>query len=176
MKLCPHCSASLEDDTVRCSACGKWVIRGETGGGTRPRRRKSNLRLWVLVGLAALAMALWAMPEARIDPRELLDREPSRARVFHMVRKDLEKLAELEGRYFREHGEYSGSPAALGFSPSQQVTISIIATPGGWSGAATFQGYPRTEGCAVYVGSAAPPRAPVRPRNPGVIRCTAPAG
>jgi len=171
MKLCPHCSASLEDDTVRCTKCGKWIL--EKRDVVKGKKKSGNrARLLVLGGLAVGAWALWITPETTWSPRDLLDPEPSRAKVFSMMRSDLERLWQQEEEYFRIRGEYSGKPEDLGFSPSEGVTVAIIAMPTGWSGATTYRDYPRDVGCAVYVGSANPPHTPLRPQTRGTIDCT----
>ena len=101
-----------------------------------------------------------------------LEMEPSRARALRIMRSDLQRLQDLEEAYFRNPGEYSGSPMAMAFQASEGVTVSIIASPNGWSGAATHGGYGGNVGCAVYVGSAGPPRLPLSPEEPGVVSCT----
>ena len=126
----------------------------------------------MLGAVAVLAYAVWAMPESRINPKELLDLKPSRSSVFRSMASDLERLLTLQEAHFRDHGEYSGNPEDLGFDSSEGVSVSIIATPDGWSGAATYLEFSREEGCAVYVGSASPPRTPLIPGEPGIVECT----
>jgi ribosomal protein L40E len=121
MKSCPHCSASLEEDAVRCRRCGKWVV------GERDQRRpnkkagRTRKRLLILGAMVLLAWALWGIPES---------------------------------------------------TASDGVNLSLIATPTGWSASATHEEHPPEEGCAVYGGSASPPRSPISPAEPGVIECT----
>jgi uncharacterized membrane protein YvbJ len=78
MKLCPHCSSSLEDDAVKCRRCGKWVVEKRK----RPRVKKKKVgfrkRLIIFGAVGILAWAVWNMAEGYRDPRELLDLVPSR--------------------------------------------------------------------------------------------------
>jgi hypothetical protein len=171
MKLCPHCSSQLEDNAVRCGRCGKWVV--EKRQSNEKKRTGSNpVRLLVLGAVAVLAYAVWALPESRINPKEILDLKPSRGAVFRSLASDLERLVALQEEHFRDHGEYSGTPEDLGFDASEGVTVSIIATPNGWSGAATYLDFSMEEGCAVYVGLASPPHKPISPRLHGIVECT----
>lgn len=135
-------------------------------------KKASLKRIVLFLAVGALAWVVWIMPEGFPDPALILSPEPSRAVVLISMRSDLEHLKTLEDAYFRDHGEYSGKPEELGFNPSQNVTISIIATPSGWSGAATYQEFPRDFGCAVFEGSGHPPPTPVKPSNPGQIECS----
>jgi len=181
MKLCPHCSASLEDDTVQCSACGKWVISQPHGGGSGRRRRKGRkggrgVRWVVLLAGAAAAWALWALPSGRVDPGKLLDLSREPADRLETLRAHMERLAVLEEEYFRLHGEYSGSAGALGFAEADGIHVSIIATPTGWSGTATHEDLPEDQGCAIHVGTVGAPSRPIRPGAPGAVFCTGGSG
>jgi len=87
MKSCPHCSASLEEDAVRCRRCGKWVV------GERDQRRpnkkagRTRKRLLILGAMVLLAWALWGIPESTALPNTgKLLREPRRSRV-HSIRR-----------------------------------------------------------------------------------------
>jgi hypothetical protein len=172
MKLCPHCSASLEENTVKCRRCGKWVVPVREVGVTRKRRRGNRKRLVVLGGLALFAWAVWAMPEGTLSTRESLELNPDRQTALGIMRNDLETLAATQESYFRTYQAYSGSRSALGFSASDGVAISIIATPTGWSATATHEDHPSAVGCAIYGGSASPPPSPIIPPEPWITACT----
>lgn len=178
MKLCPHCNAFLEENAARCSRCGKWVIGGghreAEGRKTRKKGGSGRSRLLLLLGLVLVAWVVWRLPEAPIDPRELLESKPNQRTAIQAIRSDLIRLLASQEEYFRTHGEYSGAPGAMGFTASEGVGVSIIATPTGWSGTATHEDFPPEFGCAVFEGSARPPRSPVSPVVPGVIECTTP--
>jgi len=172
MKLCPHCSSSLEDDAVKCRRCGKWVVEKRARPPAKKNKGSFRKRLIILGALGILAWAVWNMPEGYRDPRELLDLKPSRETVLQTLRSDLEELVRLEGEFYRTEGSYSGTPSALGFTASEGVNLSLIATPTGWSGAATHEDHPPEAGCAVFGGSGRPPQAPIRPTEPEVVECT----
>ena len=184
MKACPHCSATLEDDAVRCGNCGKWVIPGRGRTRSRQGRTRDRTRLLLLVGLILLAWVIWALPEGVLSPGGVMgpggevgpgggpSPASSPSSALATLRSDLERLRESEEAYFEAHGEYSGNPGDLGFTSSDEVTVSIIATPEGWSGAATSEALGPERGCAVFVGGIHPPQTPVTPSEPGEIVCT----
>ena len=168
MKSCPYCSGELEDDAVKCHHCGEWVIKGrvrQKKGGKKGRGPKRLLLFFFLLFTAWGAYAVLSSPG---DPVGFL----SRLSPQEMVRSELETLVKLEEEYFREHGAYSGNLLALGFSPAPEVAVSVTATPTGWSATATHERRPRTEGCAVYMGTARPPQGPTSPPQPGIVDCT----
>ncbi|NNM04789.1 MAG: hypothetical protein HKO65_06760 [Gemmatimonadetes bacterium] len=172
MKLCPHCSASLEEDTVKCKRCGRWTV--PVRDTATPKRGKGSnwRRLAVLGVLAIAAAAVWAMPDGPLGTREILNLRPSRQVAINKMRKDLNGLVNLQDRYFGLNGGYSASPSALRFEASEGVSVSLIATPTGWSASARHEDHPPTIGCAVFGGSASPPQAPVVPSEAGVSACT----
>ncbi len=172
MKLCPHCHASLEEDSVRCSHCGKWLVGEREGKKKRKKRASGGPRLLLLLGLLLVVWTVWGFPETAFETRERLDLRPNQQAVLRAIRSDLVRLLAAQEEYFRAHGEYSGTPEALGFTASERIIVSIIATPAGWSGAATHDEFPSGMGCAVFEGSGLPPRSPVSPVVPGVIECT----
>lgn len=178
MKACPHCSATLEDDAVRCGTCGKWVIPGRSRTNSKRGRTRNRTRLLLLVGLILLVWVVWALPEGVLSPGGVMgpgggaETASSPSSVLATLRSDLERLRESEESYFQVHGEYSGTPGDLGFTSSDGVIVSIIATPEGWSGAATSEALGSERGCAVFVGGIHPPRNPVTPSEPGKIVCT----
>jgi len=171
MKLCPHCSSSLEENAVKCRRCGKWVVDKRDRPPPKKKGRFGK-RLIIVGALGILAWAVWNMPEGYGDPRELLDLKPSRETVLQLLRSDLEELVTLEGDFYRNEGAYSGTPSALGFAASEGVRLSLIATPTGWSASATHEGHPPGMGCAVFGGSGRPPQKPISPGQPLVVECT----
>ena len=173
MKLCPHCAASLEEDAVKCGRCGKWVVRGRDGSRSKKKGRAGRKRLIILGGLILLVWAVWGIPENIINPREILDLKPTLAATLEVMESDLQNLAALQAEHYRTRGSYSGNPAILGFRASDGVNVSLIATLTGWSSSATHEEYPQDVGCAVYGGTASPPRSPISPAQPGIVECTA---
>jgi hypothetical protein len=173
MKLCPHCSHQLEDEDVRCGNCSGWVVPNRKGKGKKgPSGKRGLKRVLLFLALGALAWVVWTMPDGIPDPRGILNQEPSRGTILATMKSDLERLQTLQEAYFRDHGEYSGKPADLAFSPSEKVIVSIIATPSGWSGASTYQEFLPDFGCAVFEGSVQPPPTPTVPPGPGEIACS----
>ena len=109
----------------------------------------------VVIGIiAAIAIPKFAQAKGR-----------SRAAA---VRSDLRNLATAQEEYLSENGVYATSPAALSYSNSEGVVITIVeVTVGGWSATASHaQGDPGT--CALFYGAAAP-LAPAT--SEGVIAC-----
>ena len=174
MKLCPHCSKSLEDDTVKCARCGKWIVpKREVAGSKKKKGRRGGwMRLAFLGLLVVAAAAVWAMPDGPVNPREFLDLQPFRNRVVRTMRSDLESLVTRQESYFDAHDSYSGNLSALSFRASEGVNISLVVTPMGWSATATHEDHPGPIGCAVFSGSATPPHLPVVPSEPGKVACT----
>jgi hypothetical protein len=171
MKLCPHCSYELEDEAVRCGNCNGWVIPNRKRKKA-PSTRRGLKRVVLILAVFTLTWVVWNMSGTMPDPAAILKPEPSRANPIPTLEDDLARLQGLQETYYRNHGEYSGKPEDLTFTPSEKVNVSIIATPSGWSGAATHQDFPPEVGCAVFEGSALPPRTPITPSDPGEIRCS----
>ncbi len=172
MKSCPHCAASLEEDAVRCGRCGKWVVKREDGSRSRKNGRTGRKSLIILGGLILLVWAVWGIPKSPLDPREILDLKPTLAASLEIMESDLQNLTALEAEHYRTRGSYSGNPSALGFRASQGVNVSLISTLTGWSSTATHEEYPPGVGCAVYGGTASPPRSPISPAQPDIVECT----
>jgi hypothetical protein len=171
MKLCPHCSESLAEDTVRCPHCNKWFVE-KRGKKTSKMAGSGWVRKLILLsGVGIVIWFVWSLPQGSTDPRELLDLEPSPEATLRTIRSDLESLGVQQEAYFRNHGEYSGNMGALGFTPSPGVKVSLIATPQGWSAAGTHSHHSLDMGCTVFVGSARPPPSPVEAKTPGVVEC-----
>lgn len=85
------------------------------------------------------------------------------------LRADLRNLATAQEAYFYEHSSYTTDTAALAYTTSQGVVLTIIdATTGGWSARATHpQSYPLV--CVVYSGLVPSPPAPAT--SEGVVAC-----
>jgi len=172
MKSCPHCAAILEENTVRCGQCGKWVVTDRDVRRPKKKRSGGKKRLLLLGALILLAWAIRKFPESTINPREGPDLKPPQAATLDAMGSDLEALLALQAGYFQRESVYAGSPSTLGFQASEGVTVSLIVTPTGWWAAATHEAFPSDVGCAVYGGSASPPRSPIIPSEPGVVECT----
>ncbi len=84
------------------------------------------------------------------------------------LKSDLKNLSAMQESYFYSNETYGPSLAAVNFSPTNGVIISIVEADGrGWSASATHPAaYPLT--CAVYYGQAAPLAPAVAE---GVINC-----
>ncbi|NJD18671.1 MAG: prepilin-type N-terminal cleavage/methylation domain-containing protein [Gemmatimonadetes bacterium] len=82
---------------------------------------------------------------------------------------DLRNLANLQDVYYNDNYTYSMSTAAVGYQPTEGVTITMAeATNTGWSATATHAGLP-SESCAIFHGNAAA----VTPATvPGTVTCT----
>jgi hypothetical protein len=172
MKLCPHCSASLEDDAVKCRRCGKWLIPVRDIAVPKKKGRSNPKRLLILGGVAVIAYFVWAMPDGSFRTREILNLKPDRQGALRTIRGDLGKLVGLEETYQERTGSFTANPGDLGFFSSEGVSVSIIATPDGWSASARHEDHPSAVGCAVFGGSGPPPRSPVIPAEAGVVACT----
>lgn len=171
MKLCPHCSGSLEDDAVKCHRCGHWVVE-RARGKSRKKKRGLGKRVVVLGGLVLLAWAVCALPDGTTVSREILTLKPGPGEALEAVRSDLEALVRAESGYFQAIGSFSASLTALGFTPAEGVKLSLIATPTGWSATATHDDHPPSLGCAVYGGTGRPPQSPVVPSEPVTVFCS----
>ncbi len=82
---------------------------------------------------------------------------------------DLKNLATEEDIYYNDNYTYASSTGALGFVPSQGVTITFaVATNTGWSASAAHAAVPG-QSCAIYHGSAAQ----LAPATvPSVVECS----
>jgi prepilin-type N-terminal cleavage/methylation domain-containing protein len=72
------------------------------------------------------------------------------------LKSDLRNLVTAQEEYLSTNHVYSNSAAALGFTGSEGVTLTIVqAVPGGWSATTTHPlSFPLV--CAIYHGTAAP--------------------
>jgi len=91
---------------------------------------------------------------------------------FATLRWDLENLDARQAIYYSDERAYSSSSIDLGFTPSEGVTVSVVASPRGWAATATHEGLGSGEGCAMYFGATAAPKSPVTPSHPGELVCT----
>lgn len=93
----------------------------------------------------------------------------TRERAFlNTLRADLRNLASLQEIHHGEHITYTADLAALDYTPSGGVTMTVVEADGlGWSATASHSGTP--ESCAVFHGQASP----VAPATSvGVVACT----
>jgi len=172
MKLCPHCSASIEDDAAKCPKCGRWVV--QVREGPVKQKGKENWKHLVLLGVLALAAwALWAWPEVGVRPREILDFQSDTNAALRAIRSDLEQLERLQEAHFRDHGEYSGNPEVLGFEASEGVTVSLIGRPEGCPERPRTRIIRGRRGAPSSWDRPCPPRSPLTPSQPNRIECTA---
>ena len=125
MKLCPHCAASLEDDTVKCKRCGKWTVPIRDIAVQKKKKRTNWIRLTVLGGLAVMAWAVWALPEGTINTTEILDLNPDRQTALRTMRADLNEQVTLQEDHFGLNGSFSANPSALRFTASEGVVYQI---------------------------------------------------
>lgn len=123
----------------------------------------------VAVGGLVAVVALMAVQSVLAFPRWSDSREQAH---LDALRWDLENVTAHQALYRADHGTYAASVAELGFRPSEGVDVSIAASRWGWSATAAHRELPEAEGCAMYVGTALPPDAPVTPSRRGQISCT----
>ena len=84
------------------------------------------------------------------------------------MKSDLRNLVTAEESYFADQVSYTNSNAAINFTPSTGVTVTIGSYNGtGWN--ATAKHNATTKTCGIYVGSAS---APVTGQNEGEPKCT----
>ncbi len=120
--------------------------------------------------LAAVALLLGGCaPRTVIVGSEGAAAGPEDARrTLTAVRSDLEVLLRAQESYHAENGRYGYDLAAVGFAPSQGVSVDVLeADEEGFSALATAD-RGRLE-CVVFTGSADPPRA--YSRRAGVVAC-----
>jgi len=91
---------------------------------------------------------------------------------FAALRWDLENLDARQAIHYADERSYSSSSTELGFTPTEGVTVSIVASPWGWAATATHVGLGSGEACAMHFGATAAPESPVVPSQPGELVCT----
>lgn len=120
------------------------------------------LAAFVIVGILAAV----AIP--------MLSARRERAR-YHALRVDLQNLVSKQEIYFSDHYRYAPDKTDedLGFMESRGVTVTIVsADANGWAATAVHESM-TGRGCAVFHGTAAPPRiGGAAPADPGAIVCT----
>ena len=85
---------------------------------------------------------------------------------------DLRNLATQQEIFYADNLTYSDSAAALGFTSSDRVTVTIVEASGtGWSGTAAHAAFGEDDGCSVYYGGAEATTLGT-PSAPGEIACT----
>ncbi len=93
---------------------------------------------------------------------------------FAAMKSDLRNLTTQQEIHHATNFEYSDSFDSLGFRSSQGVNVdnpSVVL--GGWSTIAKHDALSNSEGCAVYMGAAAPPSiGSIKPTFEGEIACT----
>ena len=91
---------------------------------------------------------------------------------FAAMKSDLNNLASQQEIYYADASAYSTSTTDLSFTSSAGVTVALAATSSGWSASAVHAALGTTEGCVIYVGTAASPATPVTSSAPGEVACT----
>lgn len=91
---------------------------------------------------------------------------------FAAMKSDLNNLASQQEIYYADASAYSTSTTDLSFTSSAGVTVVLAATNSGWSASAVHAALGATEGCVIYVGTAASPAIPVMSSAPGEVACT----
>ena len=91
---------------------------------------------------------------------------------FAAMKSDLNNLASQQEIYYADASAYSTSTTDLSFTSSAGVTVALAATSSGWSASAVDAELGTTEGCVIYVGTAASPATPVTSSAPGEVACT----
>jgi len=93
---------------------------------------------------------------------------------FAAMKSDVKNLASQQEIYYADNYAYTTSTAALAFTNSEGVTVTIAASTSGWSASATHSALGASEGCAIYYGTAtAPTVGTATPSAPGEVACTA---
>jgi type IV pilus assembly protein PilA len=112
----------------------------------RPRRGFTLLELLIVVVVIGILAAI-AIPKF----------QQTKSRAYaSSLKSDLKNLSSMQEDHFYHNETYATSAAALGFSGSEGVTITIVESDGrGWSATATHPAaFPLT--CAVFYGQSAP--------------------
>jgi len=119
------------------------------------------------VALAGLAVVLAACaPRQAVVETDPRGGAETRRGLEAAARADLADLERAQGDYFARNSTYSFDLDAVGFTPSPRVGVSVLeASAGGFSALAQAGSVE----CAVFIGSADPPRAYAR--TGGVVSC-----
>ncbi|MDH3206655.1 MAG: type II secretion system GspH family protein [Gemmatimonadota bacterium] len=121
------------------------------------------------VGALLAVLALMCVQSAIALPRWTEARTQAH---FNVLEWDLENLRARQALHFADQQRYSSDLEALRFTPSSGVELEISASPWGWSATASHSGLSTSEGCAIFVGTALPPDAPVMPAHRGAVTCS----
>ena len=69
---------------------------------------------------------------------------------FAAMKSDVKNLASQQEIYYADNYSYTTSTAALAFTNSEGVTVTIAASTSGWSATATHSALGAAEGCSIY--------------------------
>ncbi|MFQ5890641.1 MAG: hypothetical protein ACE5JR_11395 [Gemmatimonadota bacterium] len=126
-------------------------------------RSRFGVEVWLLIAVAAATAGCARQAVVASEPG---NPGAVRASVDASLRADLARLAEAQRSYREREGRYADNLAALGFSPTAGVTVSILqGDRNGFSAIANSGDFE----CAVYSGSIRSPRSYVT--SPDAIAC-----
>lgn len=95
---------------------------------------------------------------------------------FASIQQDFRRLGQNQEMYHVLNNGYGNSVAALEFSTSPGVIITMVeATLSGWAAVGTHSSLDDDRGCAIYLGNAAPPPLPDGTPHTGAtgqVQCT----
>jgi type IV pilus assembly protein PilA len=95
---------------------------------------------------------------------------------FSAIVTDVRNLGSLQERFYQANMTYTGDLAELGYVGTQGVDVQVTeATAQGWAAVGTHRSLVVDQGCAFYLGNAAPPTLPNgqgHAAGTGVIECT----
>ncbi|MHB1193342.1 MAG: type IV pilin protein [Longimicrobiales bacterium] len=94
---------------------------------------------------------------------------------FAAMKSDVKNLASQQEIYYADNYVYTTATAALAFTNSEGVTVTIQAGTSGWAAQATHSALGASEGCSIYYGQGQAPIAvgTATPSAPGEVACTA---
>ena len=115
--------------------------------------RRFGLARTMLGGLLLMPVYLWSQPPVACGCfRPLFVRCVYSLRYYATLKSDLKNVAALEEIHFAEHGTYAYDWRELGFTQSEGVRVTILASQDSWAAVATHSAIGEGEGCAIYVG------------------------
>ena len=94
---------------------------------------------------------------------------------FAAMKSDIKNLASQQEIYYADNYTYTTSTAALAFTNSEGVAVTIQAGTSGWAAQATHSALGSGQGCSIYYGQGVAPTAvgSATPSLPGEVACTA---
>ena len=114
-------------------------------------KRSSHARGFTLIELLIVVVIIGILASIAI-PKFSRVREKA---YFAAMKADLRNLANIEDVYYNDNYTYTSDQAALGFTNTEGVTVSIgVATNTGWSASATHSALATGDACAIFHGSA----------------------